>query len=467
MRTFFFAAAFLALVTLPVVGSASEASKPYYYVPEVPADVSGVEFFLMTVGIGDDLAARYGHTGIRIVNPVDKTDVVFNWGKFYFDDPMFALNFYRGDLTYSMGVRSYERDIAHHEADRRTILQEKINLNDRQKRRLYEKIAWNARPENRDFKYQYWYKNCSTIPRDYLDEVMEGQIRAKFYRQNSGKTFRHYVRSNLSLMPGMIPVLDTIMNSRIDRPISKWEEMFLPGKLREHLLTMASVDADGNPVAGVPLLSGSTTLLSYPENYRDFKIDYWLMASGIWVLLAVVIVRLLRRKKSGDASSSSMRLFGAVLTGYGCVSGFFGTLMLLNWLFSGHEDIWHNANLLLFTPLDWIFAVVGLRMVKTGAPVKDRFPFVHAGEALAWLHVALFLFLGLARAGGLVTQNINAVMLWLGVPMVVLNLTVLVHAFANAPARSPATAPDSGGVKGQRAGKSAKRLKPAKARIRG
>jgi hypothetical protein len=440
--------------------SANEASKPYYYVPEVPADVSGVDFYLMTVGVGDDLAARYGHTGIRIVNPVDKTDVVFNWGKFYFDDPMFAVNFYKGDLTYSMGVRSYQRDIEHHEADRRAILQEKINLNSRQKRKLFEKIAWNARPENRDFKYQYWYKNCSTIPRDYLDEVMEGQIRAKFYRQPAGKTFRQYVRSNLSLTPGMIPVLDTIMNSRIDRPISKWEEMFLPGKLREHLLTMNSVDADGNLVPGVPLLSQSEVLRSYPEHFRNFKVDYWLFAGFVWVYLAAAVVRLQRGQTAGGSPGpdTGMRLLGAALTVFGIVSGFIGTAMLLNWLLSGHEDIWHNANLLLFTPFDWIFAVIGFRMLKSGVAVKDRFPFVRAGTGLAWLHVISFVVLGLARAGGLVEQNVNAVMLWLGLPVVVLNLLTLVHGFARAGVQAPAPAASAAGA--------SPRLRAAKVRSR-
>ena len=34
--------------------------------------------------------------------------------------------------------------------------------------------------------------------------------------------------------------LDILMNSNIDRQISEWEEMFLPLKFREHLLSIES-----------------------------------------------------------------------------------------------------------------------------------------------------------------------------------------------------------------------------------
>jgi hypothetical protein len=426
LQRFLSLTAFAIMMMTAASAQTSTGDKPYYYIPDVPDQIEKVDFYLLTVGIGDEIAARYGHTGIRVVNHIDKTDVVFNWGKFQFDDPMFAVNFYRGDLTYSMGVRTFRGDVEHHREDSRRMVQEKINLNSKQKRKLLEKIAWNSRPENRDFKYQYWFKNCSTIPRDYINDVTEGQVRDQYYGVGAGKTFRDYVRSNLSLTPGLIPVLDTIMNSRIDREMTKWEEMFLPGKLREHLLGMNAIDVDGNPVIGVPLLSETKLIMDYPENVRDYHIDYAVLSGGLWSVAGLMGIFLYRRRRNPE-NKTLFRMMGCVLLVLGTVSGFFGIVMTLNWMFSGHPDIWHNANLMLFTPFDVLFIPIGYRMWKTSAPVKDRWPFLRAGEVLAWVHVSLFLVSAFGRAAGLVSQNVNMVLLAIGLPVTVLVLIFVRH----------------------------------------
>jgi hypothetical protein len=439
--------------SFPVLAS-DTGEKPYYYIPEVPEQMEMVDFYLITVGIGEDLAARYGHTGIRVVNHIDKTDAVFNWGKFHFDDIMFPVRFYRGDLNYSMGVRTYKTDLAKHVYEERKVYQEKLNLNVKQKRELLETIAENAKPENREFKYQYWFKNCSTIPRDYLDAVTGGEVKKLFTQQGAGLTFRDYVRSNLSLTPGMILVLDLIMNSRIDREISKWEEMFLPGKLRAHLMTLNATNIDGTTTIGLPLLSQSQVLADFPETYRSFYIDYAVF--GVFLALVLVVAAFY-------ATRQRLRLLGGVLLAFGLGGGFFGTLMTANWIFSGHPDIWHNANLLLLNPFDFIFAVIGWKVLRSGKAIKDRFPFKRAAEYLAWAHVALFCLLVILKLTGMVEQNVLLPMIVFGLPVVVSCLLFLKFArlSMNAPEIYPTMQTQKGAAvvgKGQK-GYKAKRLK--------
>jgi hypothetical protein len=355
---------------------------------------------------------------------------------------MFPVRFYRGDLNYSMGVRTYNADLAKHVNEERKVFQEKINLNVKQKRELLELIAENAKPENREFKYQYWFKNCSTIPRDYLDAVTGGEIRNLFSAQGTGLTFRDYVRSNLSLTPGMIVVLDLIMNSRIDREINKWEEMFLPGKLRAHLMTLSATTVDGTPIVGVPLLSRSEVLADFPEAYRSFYIDYVVFGVFLALILAAATFY---------ATKQKFRLLGAVLLFLGLGGGFFGTVMTANWIFSGHPDIWHNANLLFLNPLDLIFAAIGWKILRSGRAIKDRFPFVRAGECLAWLHVAFFSLLVVLKLTGIVQQNVLLTSLVFGLPVVASSLLFLKFARVrmNAPEVYPAmqSLKDSGSLK--------------------
>ena len=71
-----------------------------------------VEVYLLTVGIGDQIHSRFGHTMIRIVDPKEKTDVVYNWGMFDYADPAFAWKFFKGVLIYRVGVQSFSRTLA-------------------------------------------------------------------------------------------------------------------------------------------------------------------------------------------------------------------------------------------------------------------------------------------------------------------------------------------------------------------
>ncbi len=386
-----------------------------YYVPEVPSNIGQVDFYLMTVGVGEEVANRFGHTGIRVVDPASKTDLVYNWGKFYFDQSGFLWKFYRGSLTYSMGIRTFQADVMRHMTDERRLVMDKLNLTTNQKRRLFEKIAWNSLPENRDFEYQYWFKNCATIPRDYLDEVLEGQVRAKFFAAKIEPVYRDYVRGNLARTPFVAPLLDVMMNGNIDRPITAWDEMFLPTYLREQLLQMPTIDDEGNPVPGTHLLTETKVILDYAEPFeRPFNDYAALMAPTALGLLGGLVMYARKRQKA------FYRFLGGATLYWGLFAGIIGVTLALNWLFSGHPDGWHNANLLLFWPLDLALIPLGFRLLRTGTSTRDRWPVPNSARLYLALHFAGFV-VWVALAGlGVIQQNVWLVALWFGLPAVAL-----------------------------------------------
>lgn len=376
------------------------------YVPEVPADMSRVDMYLLTVGVGDELSARFGHTGLRILDRSNGTDVVFNWGKFSFSDPLFAWKFFRGALVYSMGVRTFKGELAFQAEDGRRVVQQALQLTSRQKRRLMEKVAWNAVPANRDFAYQYWFKNCATIPRDYLDEVLDGQVRVKYFAAATERRFRDFVRRNLAKVPFAVPVLDVLMNGNIDRPITAWEEMFLPETLAARLTAMPSIDDEGNPVPGTALLGPPEVLVDRPEFYEAPFDDYLAAIVPIWLPLLGALGLWASRRKTGETPSLAYRLLGLATLWWALVFGILGATLLLNWAFSGHPDGWHNPLLFVFWPMDLLAVPLGWRLLRSGAPVKDRWPFVGALRMAAIGHAACAaLLIGLALAG-LVTQDV-------------------------------------------------------------
>ncbi len=393
------------------------ADKARYYVPEVPADVGAVDFYLLTVGVGDEVANRFGHTGIRIVDPASKTDIVFNWGKFYFDQSGFLWKFFRGSLVYSMGIRTFQADVLRQMQDERKVVMDKLNLTTTQKRRLFEKIAWNSLPENRDFNYQYWYKNCSTIPRDYLDFAVEGQIRARYFAEKTDTTFRHYVRTNLSYTPFVAPMLDVMMNENLDRPITAWEQMFLPQGLHDQLAQMPSIDDEGNPVPGTHLLTNTRVLLDNPEHFEPLFNDHLAMVAPLLLFLLGGALIVARKR---ELTSRAYRFLGAATLYWGILGGIVGLTLLLNWAFSGHPDGWHNINLLLFWPIDLVLVPVGVKLLRRGAALKDRWPFPFAGRLYALGHGLSWLLLVVLALVGVVTQDIWQAALWFGVPALML-----------------------------------------------
>jgi hypothetical protein len=414
----------LALLCTLAAGAAAE---PRYYVPEIPADLGAVDFYLLTAGLGPHLHERFGHTGIRVHDKAKGLDVVFNWGKFSFNEPGFALKFYRGSLTYSMGVRTMAAEVESFLDAGRRLVQERLQLTSAQKRSLLEKIAWNARPENRSFAYQYWYKNCATIPRDYLDEALAGQVRARFVAAPAGGVvFRDYVRNNLQAIPFVAPGLDVVMNANIDRPITKWEEMFLPEKLRETLLEMPQIDDEGKPVPGTRLLSDTVVLVDEENDYAAALPDYLLLA-----LIGLVPLGVAGLAFSAKKRRLAFRALGWAGIGWGGLSGFVGTALLLNWFASGHPDTWHNANLLVFFPVDWLFLALGIALVRAGDRIKDRIPFLHAGRVLAAAHLAALALLVALKLLGLVQQDVWRILTWFVVPTAALSLAYTLLAFGD------------------------------------
>ncbi|TWW09794.1 hypothetical protein E3A20_10740 [Planctomyces bekefii] len=376
-----------------------------------------------------------------MVDHTNGMDVVFNWGKFSFSDPDFAWQFYRGSLRYSMGVRTFVQEVAYQEEDRRRIVQNSLNLTLLQKRRLMEKLAWNAAPENRDFPYQYWYRNCATIPRDYLNEILGDSIRKKWAGETAPVFFRHYVRQNLAAIPLVVSILEVLMNGNIDLPISRWDEMFLPEKLHEYLKELNAMGDDAAPSIAGKLLGEDKLILDFPESKAAFigflpwMSDLWLVILPMILASGFSILGLLRRPlKSRDEAIDArgdgrwIKGVGAALAYWALISGGLGSALALNWIFSGHADAWHNANLWLFWPLDFVVLPLAWQLMVHGSfePVAQQksstwrlwclrvsflLPFGHglgiatllALQALDFVHQDQWVVLGCFGAAGVAT----------------------------------------------------------------
>lgn len=355
---------------------------------QLPADMSGVHFYLITIDVGDMVWDNFGHTALRVFDENSNTDVIFNWGGFDLGGGVvsFSYNFFKGIMNYQLLTNSPNQEFATYRSQQRTLWQDRINLTNPQKEILYRRLLWNSAPENIVYPYHYFFDNCTTRVRDYLDEALSGRIAAS----NTGITeysFRNHVQSHYESVSLVGFSLDILMNSNIDRPISEWEEMFLPLSLRERLSQIESDVAENGERQ--MLLSDSQLIMEFPP--PSVETDAYQVAS--FTLLVPVIFLFLMLKKipmSYFATHSriglkvagiNFRLLGILGLVTGLFSGIYGLLMLGSWFVSDHLDLHHNINLLLFWPTDLLGMLVALRWLLFCKPwpmTHNSMPFINS-----------------------------------------------------------------------------------------
>ncbi len=353
----------------------------------VPRDMSAVSFYLITVDVGNNVWDNFGHTALRVIDQSTNTDLVFNWGVFRIEGgPVsFAYNFFKGIMRYELETRPPAAEFAMYRDQQRTVWQDKINLTNPEKEILYRRLLWNLEEENRTYDYLYFFNNCTTRVRDYLDEALGGRIRNQFAGVTQ-TSFRDEVQAHYQSQALIGLSLDVLMNSNIDRPMTEWEAMFLPLELRDSLAQVGSDVAIGGQRQ--MLLSDHQEIMRFPAPARQS--DPYRHASI--VLLAPVLFLLLMLKRipmSYFATHSriglklapvSFRLLGLLGLVTAVFSGVYGVLMLGSWFVSDHLDLHHNVNLLLFWPTDLLGIVVALRWLffcKAFPTTHNTGPFIN------------------------------------------------------------------------------------------
>lgn len=316
--------------------------------PPAGAD-AGAELgvFLLTMGQGDLVWERFGHDAIWIHDPVAGTDRVYNYGLFDFRSPGYWQRFMKGDWIYQVGAVDLGRTLAEYQYLNRSVWAQELNLTPAEKREMQAFLEWNVQPENREYLYDYFRDNCSTRIRDVIDRATGGRLKAATAGEPTGTTYRwHSERlvegdklSYFGLLGGLGPAAD--------RPIDQWEEMFLPGKVREQVRRVQVPDASGRMV---PLVKAEHTLFESTGRAPEAeKPPFWLP----WYLLAGLALGGALAGLGALARRSAAGRIGFALVGglWSFVGGLGGAILLGLWTLTNHRIAYRNENLLQFDPL--------------------------------------------------------------------------------------------------------------------
>jgi hypothetical protein len=344
--------------TLSVSGASAAAGQP----EALPVDVETVAVYLVTYDPGNELQTMWGHVALRVRDDRTGTDLVFDWGLVDARDPLaLIVRFLSGEPTYHLSIQTYGDMVRAYAAESRMFRLERLRLDRLENARLVRRLAWNAQPEHRAYVYDMWRRNCVTQIRDLLDEAVAGRMANRLGATKGSGTRRELVRSTLRFWPLLALGLDIVLNAEVDRPLTAWEEAFLPEPLREQLRTVpASADADAPGL----LLGESEPRIAAPGGPRPHPSAAYLVASAVGALAIAALARPTR----WTPRRLTVRIAGVGVFGFGFLSALLGTLMALAWIASPVTLLHHNANLWLFWPLDWVVAAFGMSLLLKGEP---------------------------------------------------------------------------------------------------
>ena len=320
-----------------------------------PAAIPGSELriSLITMGPGTYIWERFGHNAIRVTDTSTGADTTYNYGMFDFGQANFYANFAHGRMDYWMEGHDAGREIASYMRSNRSVWAQELNLTPAQRLALRDFLQWNARPENRFYRYHYYYDNCSTRVRDALDRVLGGAIQEATGAAPSGTTFRSHTRRLTEYDPFIYTGINIGLGRPTDRPITRWEEMFLPLALREQVRTMTVADERGAPR---PLVAAEETLyLSTAEVPPDSPPRWWPGYLVAGLALGALIAVCGRRRHASRLARTLFVIAGGL---WGLVAGVAGIVLAWLWLFTDHTTSYANENLLHLFPLSLALAVL-------------------------------------------------------------------------------------------------------------
>ncbi|HEY7029499.1 MAG TPA: DUF4105 domain-containing protein [Gemmatimonadales bacterium] len=332
----------------------SPPALPPYRPPRTELSIS-----VLTMGSGGEVWERFGHNAIVVEDHQQGTSVAYNYGMFSFRQENFLLRFIQGRMNYWMAGFDTDLDVARYRAAQRSVWRQELNLPPAQRVALRDFLVWNSRDENKFYRYDYYRDNCSTRVRDALDKAVGGAIKAQTSALPAGTTFRfHTQRLTTNDIP-MYTAMQIATGRGADEPLSAWEEMFLPFKLREHLRTVRVPDDSGHMV---PLVKSEETL--YESN--AFPV---LDAPPRWIpnYLIVGLVLGVGLAVSGALSARSgwARVgFGALSLTWTWVTGIVGTLLAGMWAFTDHVIARRNENVLQFSVLALAVAILLIPVLR-------------------------------------------------------------------------------------------------------
>ena len=361
-----------------------------------------IRFSLLTCAPGTEIYSLFGHTAIRYENYTRRIDVVFNYGMFSFNTPNFIFRFVAGETDYQLGITPYSYFEAEYAMRGSSVYQQVLNLTQSEKERLLTILENNYLPENRIYRYNYFYDNCTTRARDKIEECIEGKV--VYPDSLSGKSYRSIVHEFTAGSPWDEFGIDLCLGAEADKEINKRQQMFSPFYMKYYASNAYIVDAGGTRR---PLILDETKIVDVePEEVQPGFILSPLMCGALFLALCVVM--------AWGQWKTQRIWWGWDIVLYG-LQGLAGCIIVFLFFFSVHPTVGSNWLLILFNPIPLLY--LPFMVYKA---VKRKKDYCHVGNMVyLTLFITILPFCGqefnltvLPLALGLLVTSASHVLVW-------------------------------------------------------
>ena len=304
------------------------------------SDSSRLRLSLLTCTPGSALYSVFGHSALRIVDSAARTDVVYNFGTFNFDDPNFYSKFVLGKLMYFLSQEYYPDFLFSYKYHSRGITEQVLDLSGKEKQEIQQELFNNISELNRYYKYDFLYDNCTTRLRDIVFRK-RGNVSIEFPDLNHKRnTFRDHLHGYLDRaeMKWTKLGIDLLLGVGADRVMNSSESMFLP----DHLALGVEL---GNKT-GQQLMKEANIALP-DEQPAPTKLAFWFSPMFFFSLFTLMIIFLMLLK------GKEFRKWQLVMDRIMFIStGLLGCLLMFMWFGTDHQSFSNNLSLLWAMPIN-------------------------------------------------------------------------------------------------------------------
>lgn len=305
--------------------------------------VDSTDISLLTCTPGTEVWAQYGHTAIRIRNRLTGVDMVVNYGMFSSHQPYFIPRFILGLTDYRVEAIPFEAFLEEYAYEGRGVTEQTLNIAAADKEKILLALQNNLQPENKTYRYNFFYDNCTTRARDIIVKNLSDTV---VYpgKQAFPKTYRANIHRWNDPYPWAQFGEDMLLGLKADKDLTQTERQFLPKNLMD--------DFERTLYKGKPLVASTQMILPAKNSPAEKEFPLSPMDFIIMIFVVVITFELVEYKKR--------TIFWGVDLFLMLLSGIPGVILFVM-IFSQHPTVSLNLLILLANPLALIFAIPAVR----------------------------------------------------------------------------------------------------------
>ncbi|WP_373811140.1 lipoprotein N-acyltransferase Lnb domain-containing protein [Porphyromonas macacae] len=334
---------------------------------------------VLATPVEDEVYTVYGHAAFRVTDIRQNLDVTFNYGIFSFDDG-FIWRFVKGETDYIVLPVATSDYMSEYMMRGSNVTELILNMTVEEQARAWNYLLWNIQKENRTYRYNFFYDNCSTRPVEiFLQSVDVDKI--KFHSEEEKPvSWRDLINEAERKQPWLLFGTDLALGAPTDRKASKRMQLFLPEKVVEYLpsATVLTKKGEERTIVSEVIEHKTSVISKESDSIWDNFLTPFTVFSLLLILLLIFCFRDIKLKRCSFVIDYIL-LFSA---------GVGGLILFFLMFISVHPHTVPNYNFIVLHPFH---LVLGIPMVASGINKAYYYHFVNFVVLIAFCAMAWFL----------------------------------------------------------------------------